>query len=109
LILSTFRTTLVVIRKSEMMNEVVVHPRVMESHPEIPAQDALAAWDNILKALPRIGDDPDEYIVIGSDDKGRLIEMVARRTKDDFWVVYRAMTPPTRKALVELGLTRRRR
>ena len=48
-----------------------------------------------------------DYIAIGADSNGRLIEMVARATEDGEWVIFHAFTPPTKKALRELGMTRR--
>lgn len=89
------------------MIRVIVHPRVMERHPELTEKDVLSAWENMLAYLPRLGDDPDQYIAVGSDSNGRLIEMVARRTADGTWVIFHAMTPPSRKTLIELKLTRR--
>lgn len=89
------------------MIDVIVHPRVTERHPELLERDVLSAWENMLAYLPRLGDDPDQFIAVGSDSNGRLIEMVARRTDSATWVIFHAMTPPSRKTLLELKLTRR--
>lgn len=89
------------------MDKIVVHPRITERHPEIEAQDVLDAWDACIRAVPRIGTDAIEYIAIGSDSHGRLLEMVARDTGAGVWIIYHAFTPPTIKALRELGMTRR--
>lgn len=88
------------------MDEVWVHPRVMERHPELAEQDVLAAWESCIRAVPRIDGDCVDYIAIGADAHGRLIEMIARDVGDT-WIIFHAFTPPTHKALRELGLTRR--
>lgn len=87
------------------MNEVVVHPRVMERHPELSEDDVREAWDNYVCMARREGFD-DHYVAMGFDAAGRAIEMVAVETIDGDWFVYHAMTPPTEKFLRELGLTR---
>jgi hypothetical protein len=43
---------------------------------------------------------------VGFDSKGRLLEMVAVFDGKDY-LIYHAMTPPTKKVLAELGLSRR--
>ena len=89
------------------MDKVIVHSRVSERHPELSNQDVLDAWESCIRAVPRIDADAVDYIAIGADTYGRLIEMVARVTDDGTWVIYHAFTPPTKKALRELGMTRR--
>ncbi len=86
---------------------VIVHPRVMERHPELTQEDVLSAWENALAYLPRLGEDPDRYIAVGADAHGRLIEMVATHTEKGDWVIFHAMTPPSKKTLIELKLARR--
>ena len=90
------------------MCDVIVHPRVHERHPEISEEDVLYAWEGCLKSIPRIDKDPDEYIAVGVDSSGRMIEMVAKRISTGSFVIYHAFTPPTRKMLRELGLANRR-
>ena len=89
------------------MDKVIVHPRVSERHPELSDQDVLDAWESCIRAVPRIDTDAVDYIAIGADSNGRLIEMVARATEDGEWVIFHVFTPPTKKALRELGMTRR--
>lgn len=89
------------------MDTIIVHPRVGKRHPEIAEQDVREAWEACIRSAPRLDRSPIEYIAIGCDSKGRLLEMVALRTPDGDLVVYHAMTPPTRKALMELGMVRR--
>ena len=84
----------------------MVHPRVFERHPELSEEDILGAWGACIRAVPRLDKDPNEYIAIGSDSKGRLIEMIAQKVDSGFWIIYHAFTPPTIKALRELGMTR---
>ena len=81
------------------MSGVLVHPRIAERHPELSNQDVLDAWAGSIRAIPRLDGEVTEYIVIGSDRHGRLVEMVARDIGRDTWLIYHAFTPPTRKAL----------
>ena len=84
------------------MNDVVIHPRITERHPDISQADALAAWNNCIRSVPRLDRRPNEYIAIGPDSSGRLLEMIAVITEDAI-LIYHAFTPPTKKALTELG------
>ncbi|WP_278971453.1 hypothetical protein [Mobiluncus mulieris] len=49
-----------------------------------------------------------EWVAVGLDGNSRLIEMVyLYNAEKDFFFVYHAMTPPSRKTLLELDLERR--
>lgn len=85
------------------MNQVVVHPRVMDRHPELAEDDVIVAWENYVRMTRRDGG---HAIAVGFDFCGRAIEMVAKESSGDY-LIYHAMTPPTVKALRELGMTRR--
>jgi hypothetical protein len=85
----------------------VVHPRVRERHPELSEKDVLDAWRNCIRSVPRQEKVSLDYIALGADSKGRLIEMIALCSPEGDWLIYHAMTPPTKKALVELGMSRR--
>ena len=89
------------------MEDVVVHPRIHRPHPNVSVQDVLDAWSACIRSVPRFGVDNSEFVAVGCDAKGRLVEMVTRRIDADTWLIFHAMTPPTRKTLVELGMTRR--
>ena len=88
------------------MNQVFVADRVPQRHPEISKEDAMAAWMNCLYSKPRLHKNPDEYIAIGYDGKGRLLELVAIRDSEGDWLIYHAQTPPAENAMRELGLRR---
>lgn len=48
-----------------------------------------------------------EWLAVGRDDRGRLVELVYQYDEeDDFFFVFHGMTPPTGKTLRELGLER---
>lgn len=83
---------------------LIIHPRITERHPEIIDRDVVHAWNHMLKHAQRDIDE-DVYIAVGIDLKGRVIEMIARK-KNDIWVVYHALTPPTKKVLKELKIER---
>jgi hypothetical protein len=85
---------------------ISVHPRVCKRHPELAECDVLTAWENSIISTPRISKNPDEYIAVGFDEKGRLIEMVAIRCAIGDWLIYHATTPPSDKTFKELGIER---
>jgi hypothetical protein len=89
------------------VNGVVVLPRIRERHPDISEAVVLDAWRNCIRVVPRLDKDANEYIAVGADGNGRLIEMIAIRSIEGNWLIYHAMTPPTKKVLAELGLTGR--
>jgi len=87
------------------MDKVIVHPRVTERHPELSEEDVKKAWRAYIRMMRREGDD-DYYIAVGFDEAGRTIEMVTVETIEGDWYIYHAMTPPSKKTLIELGLMR---
>ena len=87
------------------MGTVVIHPRVMERHPELSEDDVLQAWERYVRISKREGVD-DYYVALGFDMHGRAIEMVAVETIEGNWYVFHAMTPPAKGILRELGLMR---
>ena len=89
------------------MSDAAAGSRVSQRHPELSDDDIRSAWRNAMAALPRTTKAREELAATGADPRGRLVEMVAVRTDDGGWLVYHAFTPPTRKMLAELGMTRR--
>jgi len=90
------------------MDKVFVDDRVPLHHPDISKEDAATAWLNCIKCRPRINKDPSEYLAIGTDGKGRLLELVVIRDTEGDWLVYHAMTPPTENSKRELQMNRRK-
>lgn len=88
------------------MNEVYADDRVETRHPEqhITKADAISAWYNAIRSRPRLEKNPDEYLAIGIDGKGRLMELVAVRDEDGDFLIYHAFVPPQENAKRELGL-----
>jgi hypothetical protein len=86
------------------VDKVFIHRRVSQRHFGLSEQDVLDAWINCIRSRPRIDKNPDEYIAVGLDRKGRAIEMTAKRSLDGDWLIYHAMTPPSKKTLRELEL-----
>lgn len=86
--------------------EVRVHPRVNTTHPEIEDEDVVAAFLNTLRSVPRIGTSiPPQWVGVGMDGKGRLLQYVAADEGTDHWLIFHAM-PATTKILREVGLRR---
>lgn len=85
---------------------VRIHQRVHERHPELDDGDVEAAWERYCFAAVRI---PGECEMrTGYDPQGRYIEMVGVLLADGAWLVYHAMTPPSKKTLREIENARRR-
>ena len=86
--------------------EIFVHPRIMKRHPEISEDDVFSAWINFVRMEHRSEPNSEHAAAVGFDKNGRLLEMVA--VFDGMgYLVYHAMTPPSKKILIELGLSRR--
>jgi hypothetical protein len=88
---------------------VTVHPRIHRLHPEVGNDDVLAAWSNCSRFIPRQRGSRDDFIAVGADGKGRLVEMVAAIDDAGDWVIFHAMTPPSKRMLGELGFMDERR
>lgn len=81
---------------------ILVLPRVTQRHPELSDDDVKSAWEYALKSAPRTPGDTSEYVAIGFDGHGRLIEMIAMRNESGEWLIYHAMTPPTKRFMAEI-------
>ena len=85
---------------------IVVHPRVFQAHPDVSQEDVEAAISGTLRSQSRLGTDTLEYVGVGPDCSGRLLQWVAIRLDGvDSWFVFHAMRATT-KVLRELGMTR---
>lgn len=86
--------------------EIRVHPRVCANHPEIADEDAIAAFHSTLRSAPRVGSGfPPQWLGVGFDSHGRLLQYLAVNTAHDDWLIFHAMEATT-KVLRELGLRR---
>lgn len=88
-----------------MVERVIVLNRVHERQPDIDPEDVCAAWDDVLICRPRVDTEPLEYVAIGTDGRGRLLELVAVDA-GDAWIIKHAQTPPQEGIKHELGLGR---
>ena len=95
-----------VIPQKVSMDSIFVDDRVPLRHPDISKEDAAAAWKNCIRSRPRHDKDPDEYLAIGTDGKGRLLELVAIRDREGDWLIYHAVSPPTEGVKRELRMNR---
>lgn len=88
-----------------MFDDITVNARIKERHPELQEDDVKSAWNNAVKYAERTtGSIPGPLLVaIGTDSKGRLLEMVGVATSDAIHI-FRAMTPPSKKTIEELGM-----
>lgn len=83
---------------------VRVHARVSRTHPEISVTDVRTAFVGALASRAR-DTHPPQWLGIGVDTHGRLLQFVAIEESPDSWLVFHAMAATT-KALRELGLER---
>ncbi len=89
--------------------EIYALERIHERHPNVAKEDAIHAWRFCIKSMPRLGKEPEEWVGIGMDATGRLLEVVAIRDERGAWLVKHAQTPPQEKIKRELGFKRRQR
>lgn len=86
------------------MDTIGVHPRVVRQHPEISPSDVVDAMRGMLGYRQRPSG---EWLAIEVDGRNRLLELVYNFDDDEeFFFVYHAMTPPSKKTLRELGMAR---
>ncbi len=81
-----------------------IHPHAL-AHG-ISAEDVEHAWENYAIGAVRV---PGELEVrIGFDRAGREVEMVGSLLASGDWLVFHAMTPPTKKVRKEIENAMRR-
>ena len=91
------------------MDELVIHPRVFERHPELKKEDVVTAWKNsYYEAMRPESPNHPEFLWIGEDDQGRVIEMVGTPIENG-WLVYHANTPLSKRTRIEIRKARRGR
>lgn len=88
-------------------SKILVLDRVVQRHPDVTKADAVHAWEYCLKSMPRLDKGPEEWVGIGMDAGGRLLEIVALRNERGMWLIKHAQTPPQEKIKRELGFGRR--
>ena len=85
--------------------QTIVHPRVFERHPELSEDDIVTAWENCsIRAVRTV---LEREVRLGFDCAGRELEMIGVMLGDG-WLVYHAMTPPSKKMRNEIDGLRRR-
>ena len=89
--------------------EIYALDRIHERHPDVTTDDAVHAWRFCITSMPRLDKEPEEWVGIGYDEIGRLLEVVAVRGASGAWLVKHAQTPPQEKIKRELGFGRRKR
>ena len=77
---------------------ILVLDRVHERHPELTADDVVAAFRSVMQEVCRADG---TWVAIGLDGRGRDVEMVYKQIGDRV-LVYHAMTPPTKRTLQEI-------
>lgn len=83
---------------------VRVHPRISAKRPEIADEDVGAAFEGALRSRGR-DTNPIQWVGVGVDRRGRLLEFIAVEDEPDGWLVFHAMIA-TQKVLNEVGLRR---
>jgi len=90
------------------LDKIFVLDRVPKRHSDVTKEDAAHAWFHCRKSMLRIGKEPEEYVGIGYDASGRLLEVVAIRNREGDWLIKHAQTPPQERIKRELGFGRRK-
>lgn len=80
------------------------YPRVHRRHSDVEDDDVIAAFEGTLRSHAR-DTHPIQWVGVGLDRKGRLLEYIAVEDEPDGWLVFHAM-PVTRAVLAEVGLRR---
>jgi len=86
------------------VGRVRVHRRVMDRHPEVSEADVIRAFQGTLRSRAR-DTHPVQWVGVGTDAGGRLLEYIAVEDEPDGWLVFHAM-PATKKVLIEVGSRR---
>ncbi len=80
--------------------------RVQKEHPDVTKEDAAHALANPIRTMPRFGTDPLEFVGIGPDKDGEMIEFVANKRfveGREMWLIFHAQRPPQEPIKRELG------
>ncbi|MCL2483226.1 MAG: hypothetical protein FWF43_07410 [Propionibacteriaceae bacterium] len=88
----------------EFLMLIRVHPRVAAKRPEITPEDVRVVFTGALRSRPR-DTDPVQWVGVGIDTNGRLLEFIAIEEPSEEWLVFHVM-PATKSVLLELGLRR---
>ena len=83
--------------------QVFVHGRISKRHPELSNDDVLSAWNSSIAWALRKTAAQNQVVTVGFDSNGRFIEMVAVEDDGDY-LIFHAMTPPSKRTLAELDL-----
>ena len=86
------------------MLDIYVHPHALKHG--ISEDRILFAWSNFIRKQRRSVPRENEVVVVGSDQEGGWLQIVAV-DRGSFMLVIHAMTPPSKKVLRELGMVRR--
>lgn len=89
-------------------DEIYALDRIHERHSNIAKEDAIHAWRFCIKSMPRLDKEPEEWVGIGMDARGRLLEVVAIRSESGAWLVKHAQTSPQEKIKRELDFGRKK-
>ncbi len=92
-----------------MEERVAVLDRVPKRHPDVSKKDAATAWNNCVACAPAFDKDPDRYVAVGIDGKGRQLELVVLRKEGGLWLIIHAQYPPQHDIKRRLGFERRTR
>lgn len=81
------------------MMRVHVHPRIMARHPDITAADVIQAFEGTLRSRAR-ETHPVQWVGVGTDASGRLLEFITVEDEPDGWLVFHAMAA-TKRVLID--------
>lgn len=82
---------------------IQVHPRVAAKRPDLVEDMVATAFENALASAARLHTNPLQWVGVGMDPSGRLLEWIAVENEPDGWLIFHA-APATEKTLKEVGL-----
>lgn len=82
---------------------VEVHPRVATKRPNLVDEVVVTAFEHALRSTSRLATNPLQWVGVGIDSAGRLLEWVAVENEPDGWLIFHA-APATETTLREVGL-----
>ena len=82
---------------------VIVDRRVTDRHPELTVGDVEHAVVHAVCSQARMGSEPLQYLGVGPDHAGRILQWITFQVDANTWHVYHAMRL-TKKVQRELGL-----
>ena len=86
------------------MELIAIHPHALKHG--LTETDTTCAWNSAFAWFRRdLENGGIDYVLVGLDGRSHLVELIARYCPEqNGYIIYHALTPPTRKVLREIGI-----